>query len=253
MASDSQPRRTFFKGEEYVSVLGLAQMLGVSTKTVRRLEQRGVLDRPEGIPRGVKHQRWYRMSDLEAIREAIKANQDRGLGHFRQTALRRGTEHKTPRRQSWSELDAIDEDERPTASADAVAPVLCPRCDSEIVFVTQAVPGGGLAQLPWCERCGGTIDLHVPEPVEGSCVRCGGEVVWELREPGQGFVPVCGAHGVTQVHEKKGAPQAHWASFPALTAPSGARRRGLSAADVVGAIRQPRRPERSQLLFLDPY
>jgi hypothetical protein len=254
MPVTGQPHRTFYNGEEYVSVLGAAQALGVSRSTVKRLEGRGVLDRPQGIPRGNGSERWYRLSDLEAAREALGKQSG-----FRLTALRsaadqvRRESEKVPRRRSWSEVDE-DDGAPPKEESRAVSPVLCPRCEDEAVYLTRSVPGGGVRQVPWCLRCDLAVDLAVPEAQEDTCVRCGGEVVWQIRESGQGFVAVCAQHDVVEVHQRKRAqPQPSWASFPAMSAPSAGRRRGLGPGDVVGAIRIPRPDQSSGPVFLDPY
>jgi hypothetical protein len=150
-----------FTGARSTSVSWGRRPLGVSRSTVKRLEQRGVLDRPGPIPRGNQRERWYRVSDLEAAREALGQDRD-----FPWTGLREASDRvpKPEARRSWSEVDDDEDDVPAPQESRPVAPSLCPRCGDEVVFVTESVTGGG--QVPWCPRRDRVVDLHAPEPTE---------------------------------------------------------------------------------------
>ena len=62
-----QALRIWFNGAEYVSVLGAAQMLGVSISTLKRWERKGLVERPAELPRGNQHTRWYSVEAIEAL------------------------------------------------------------------------------------------------------------------------------------------------------------------------------------------
>jgi hypothetical protein len=256
-AGRAQPKRTFYNGEEYISALGAAQSLGISHKTLLRLESRGVIDRPQPIPRGNRGARWYRISDLEAARQAL-AMKDAPEGRFSWTALRAVADRvvKAPGWRSWSELDG---DVVAPPKEEPVSAVLCPACGDEVVFVAGTNPNGQSEMVPFCEHCG-EVDLREPEPepMEGTCVRCGREPVWEVVEPGQGFVAVCVVCGETEVVAKKKpeveSPFSHSVSFPfpATATLSPSRRRGLGPGDVPGVVRKAKPPQSNGPLFVDP-
>jgi hypothetical protein len=97
-----------------------------------------------------------------------------------------------------------------------------------------------------CLACEMVVDLSPPDPEVGTCIRCGSAVHWQVRDPRDGFVPICARHGLTEVHqtaepERESRP----VTFvpPELSMKTTRRRRGLTQADVVGAVRLPKRAQ----------
>ncbi len=73
------PKRTVIEGRVYLSRLAVAEALGRSTRTVKRLEKRGVL-RPLQDLNGIADGRWYPETEVETLRRI--AEQTRYLdGH----------------------------------------------------------------------------------------------------------------------------------------------------------------------------
>jgi hypothetical protein len=154
------------------------------------------------------------------------------------------------------ELEA--QDDSPAGHDAADGP--CPHCGARnaIAFDTMHPTRGARAELsmmPICLACGMVVDLSPPGPEMGTCVRCGSAVYWEVRDPRDGFVPICARHGVTKVHQ---AAEPRRESRPVTFAPPGlnmettGRRRGLTQADVVGAVRLPKPAQPRYQAPVDP-
>jgi hypothetical protein len=137
---------------------------------------------------------------------------------------------------------------------------LCPTCTSErrkseLTWVTSDLPGGGMQQIPWCERHG-AIDLREPEPPDPNvCSSCGADVIWEMGDPRAGFQPVCVRCGPIQVREpevdrREERPFRHDVSSN-LPPPSMGRARGLTERDVVAVRRIPKPQPGPNLVFVD--
>jgi hypothetical protein len=66
MGGTGGPQRTVHDGKQYLSVLGVAQALGRSTRTITRLEKKGIL-RPVRDLTGCPGERWYLADDVIAL------------------------------------------------------------------------------------------------------------------------------------------------------------------------------------------
>jgi hypothetical protein len=136
------------------------------------------------------------------------------------------------------------------------APEVCKKCGQEVVWMIENLPGGGMRQVPHCERHG-PVDLSPPPPADPNrCVECRQELVWELLDPHLSFQPVCPSCGPVHVHEPEVDPRAerpfaHQVSFNLSPAPP--RARGLTERDVVGAIRLSRPQRGPRTVFLQPH
>jgi predicted DNA-binding transcriptional regulator AlpA len=274
----SRGLRTFYNGEEFISIQAAAKILGVSKSTMFRMEAKGVLPRPAEIPRGRRYQRWYKPSDVEAAKEILAG------GGFVRSKVQQVQSGEPTQRRSWREFAPgrrspraqVEDDGEdvegwlsPAELRDGLVPeapraveaVCCPRCGAEVTFLVGSVPGAKASfnTVAECQKCG-VVDLDVPEPVPGTCVRCGAEPVWEMRDGEQGFVPICAEHDKTQVHpdrqklEEQRQQGSRYASFPPLLPlERPGRRRGLREGDIVGAVRQAKPPPRTGLGMLPPY
>jgi hypothetical protein len=121
-------------------------------------------------------------------------------------------------------------------------PVCCPRCRQEVLFVTQSVPGGAVAQIPWCERCGPVSLEEPPAPDPNRCVECAAELVWDVT--GEDMQAICERCGPVELPKPKVDPREerpfqHEVDFGGLSA-APQRARGLTERDVVAAIRTSR-------------
>jgi hypothetical protein len=245
-------------------VSGLAQALGVSTKTVLRWEKRGWLERPAFLP-GHGDVRWYPERVVEEA-QALLADGGHGalrsaLGRFSQTRPvgPRDVEDDVEGWRSPAERrDGVQGGDAPPEPGKVDR---CPYCKRELIWEQHPRRGARAeyGQVAVCGRCG-PVETDVPEPVDGDCVRCGGEVTWQEPEgeerPVGGFVAVCDRCGPTTVHtaahSHKAAPGRHRVAFiePPVVA---ARRRGLQLGDIPGSVRKTTPPPPSGPTFLPPY
>jgi hypothetical protein len=287
------PQRKVVDGVEYLSVTAAAQTLNRSERTLRRLEAAGIIPRPRHqFPGGRPDMRWYSQADLDELRQLVADSgfaerQAGSRSRLKDLLAALPGQARNPvdagQRSSWSGEDVsrrprellrrrpIDDDfewlppfERRRAQLEEArtdplpAAELCPQCGVEVLWITQPLPGGGLTQVPVCEQHG-LVDLSAPAVDPDRCA-CGLEYVWEIRDGLPGFQPTCPVCGPADLMRRAAAAPKPSSSEPFrnmvnfnLAAPERPRARGLRQADVVGAIRAPRRQEGPRITFIDSY
>jgi hypothetical protein len=284
------PQKKIFGGQTFYSIQAAAEVLNRSPRTLRRLEQAGVIAKPKHqLPGGRQGQRWYSSHDLEDLRRLVAESGfgDRQVGsrgrlrdlldalpgeartQGRKSAWAGQEISNRPRellhRRDQADIDPTDwvppSERRRQAelpSDPLPPPDECPICGVEVVWVTQKPPGGGTRQVPCCELHG-LVSLTQDERDLNICPGCGAELLWELREGVEGFVPACELCGPVTLPAPArvpralgGRPFAHQISFN-LPPPEAGRARGLREGDVVGAVRAPRRQDGPRINFIDPH
>jgi hypothetical protein len=267
------PQRKIFEGVEYFSVQKAAEVLNRTPRTLRRLEQAGVISRPRHeLPHSRPNMRWYSAEDLEQLQKLVEES---GFAEGRTGSRTRlkgllddlsGVARTAPKKSSWAGEEVsrrpremlgwgkdIEAEWTPPSEhrrinehrADPIPPAeTCKGCGQEVLWIALRLPGGGIEQRPWCERCG-PVDLSEPEPDLEHC-SCGRELLWELQEGVEGFQPACETCGPVKLPAPARVPRAleerpfaHQVSFN-LPPPEIGRARGLREGEIPGAVRKPR-------------
>jgi hypothetical protein len=284
------PQKKVFEGETFYSIQAAAQVLNRSPRTLRRLEQAGVVAKPRHqLPGGREGQRWYSAKDLEDLRRLVAES---GFGE-RQVGSRGrlqalldalpGQARISGRKPSWADeaisnrprellhrrkqgdIDPMDwmppsaRRRQPELRPEPLPPPdACPVCGVEVTWIAERVPGGSLMQVPCCELHG-VVSLAEPEVDPNVCPDCGLEVVYDLVDDLEGFQPTCELHGPVRLPTPSRTAQAlrqepfqHQVDFGAVYVETG-RPRGLRQSDVIGAVRAPRRQAGSRITFIDPH
>jgi hypothetical protein len=178
-----QPKRTVFDGRVYLSRLALAEALGRSTRTVVRLEKRGVLCPLRGLD-GHVDQRWYAEDEVEQLgRIAEEVGFFDGRGSFtvfcdavqewrKQASTDAAASHteELPRelpfrvRRNLRQFQA-EEDEQNEWSPEERSPTLvpaCPECGGGLGYVTDQLQ----RQTAVCPLHGRVKPVMVPPPAQ---------------------------------------------------------------------------------------
>jgi hypothetical protein len=226
------PQRKVYNEQEYFSVQAAAAVLHRTPRTLRRLEQAGIIPRPKHeLPGGRPHQRWYSQTDLAELQRLVTESgfaEDQRGGRGRLKGLLDGLatsprsaesgkqgstwsgEHVSRRPRELLHRDDNDDGDEwappgerssrpePQTSAPLPPPLCCPKCRQEVLWLTTTSANGQAVQTPTCERHG-AVDLREPErPDPSKCAECGGHLVWQLQGAQEGFQPVCSACGPVQ-------------------------------------------------------
>jgi hypothetical protein len=275
------PQRKVYDGQEFFSVRAAAAVLNRTPRTLRRLEHE--------LPNSRPGMRWYSQQDLAELQRLVTESgfaEDQRGGRGRLKGLLEGLatgprssdggkqastwagEHVSRRPRELLHRDDADDggewappgerSSRPEAQAlePVPPPIQCPRCETELFFVMQPVPGAGQQRVAMCERHS-AIDLQDPAPPDpGACTGCRAPLVWQLGDY-EGFQPFCPLHGPVQApnpvrrQDIREVPWRHEVEF-GIGAVATGRTRGLQQGDAVAAIRMGRPQAGPKLLIVDP-
>jgi hypothetical protein len=178
------PRTRTIDGQKFLSRAGLAERLGVSKRTVQRMELDGRLRRPKlmtektGTIRSGQ-EAWYSPSEVqealavlaqvkEEQKEAAEAAQEQARHRAPQRGPWQPTGERSPAPKRWQKLqdaNAEEADETPL-----LKPEQCPHCGGRdtIVHVLEPIPGARTAfgEVVFCEKCNQEIVPEVEAEIE---------------------------------------------------------------------------------------
>jgi hypothetical protein len=261
-----------YNGVTYFTSTAAAEILGRSYRTLTRLEKDGVIPKPPEVE-GHPGQRLYTQQDLDNLAKLVAESGFAERGHGSKGRLKGLVDSLgaiRPRPSFWDEQEVTkrprqfgrrpdpDDDpgdwmppaerrlQEPRREEPLPEAILCPTCKVEAVWIIQQQPGGGIVQLPICDKHG-PIDLAPPPVDPTQCPHCGLELVLDAGASMQPICEVCGpvevptppssARGRRRQEEEQ--PWQHQVSFSTVTVDK-MRPRGLTERDVVGAVRMAR-------------
>ena len=227
----SVPQRIVTGGHTYFSVLAVAQVLGRSTRTVTRLEKRGILHPVRGL--GGSNNRWYLEADVVALGRIAEESgfKDNPISQpvwrdfaTRVSAWQRSRRQPEEAKQRWSDINQGNDDRQRENTSDEQDPQT-QRFRRNLLQYRE-----GQEWEPYEEADIGGIEVVV-------CPTCEGPL-HDITDQFGRLAATCSRHGRVNTPLKRVKAAREPVAF--VPYPNARQRhRGLLERDIVGAVRTP--------------